>query len=99
MPSLRQNTKPTNSGRKSWMSEKSKVILIRNAHVHAPFLLDEVGWVLVENGRIILMGRGLPPVLTFGFIVLNLDAREFILLLTMIGGRVVCPKICCNSGF
>jgi N-acetylglucosamine-6-phosphate deacetylase len=66
------------------MDNKPKVILIRNARVHAPFALETVGWVLIEGEKISRTGGGYPPIFAAEKIDLNLDATGFDLLPGMI---------------
>jgi N-acetylglucosamine-6-phosphate deacetylase len=66
------------------MDNRLKVILIRNARVHAPFSLETVGWVLIEGRKIIRTGGGHPPAFPADAIDLNLDASGLDLLPGMI---------------
>ena len=66
------------------MKDKSKVILIRNARVHAPFALETQGWVLIEDRKISRTGGGQPPAFAPGAVDVSLDAQDFDLLPGMI---------------
>jgi N-acetylglucosamine-6-phosphate deacetylase len=66
------------------MNTKPKVILIRNARVHAPFALETIGWVLIEGEKITRTGGGHPPAFPSNAIDVNLDANGLDLLPGMI---------------
>ena len=62
------------------MDGKPNGILIRNARIHPPLALENIGWVLVEGEKITRTGDGRPPIFSPGSIEVNLDASGFNLL-------------------
>jgi N-acetylglucosamine-6-phosphate deacetylase len=59
----------------------SERLLIRNAHIYGPVEEWDPGWLMVENGKIALMGAGKGPGFSTGTVAREIDA----------GGRVLLP--------